>query len=104
MTNEIIRVGIVGAGANTVNHHIPGLQAIDGVEVISVCNRSRESSERVATQFGVPTVYEDWHTLVAAPDTDDAHRVSSQYDGFRKTFTASEAVFVDVQSRLEKTR
>ena len=39
MTDSTIRVGIVGAGANTRSKHIPGLQAIKGVEVVSVCNR-----------------------------------------------------------------
>ena len=69
MSNDTIRVGVVGAGANTRTHHIPKLQAIDGVEVISVCNRSRESSERVAKEFGIPTIYENWQELVAASDT-----------------------------------
>ncbi len=67
---DIIRVGVVGAGRNTIDRHIPGLQAIEGVEVASVCNRSRASSERVAQQFGIPTVYESWAELIEAPDTD----------------------------------
>jgi predicted dehydrogenase len=66
---EVIRVGVVGAGANTVEKHIPNLQAIDGVEIVSVCNRSRESSERVARQFHIPKVYDNWRELVDAPDT-----------------------------------
>ena len=37
-----IRIGIVGAGDNTRVRHIPGLQAQEGVEIVSVCNRSRE--------------------------------------------------------------
>lgn len=65
-----IRIGIVGAGANTKLRHIPGLKAIPGVEIVSVCNRSRESSQRVAREFAIPTVYERWEDLVAAPDTD----------------------------------
>lgn len=69
MSNEVIRVGIVGAGANTVSRHIPGLQAIQDVELVSVANRSRASSERVARQFGIAHVYDDWQTLVVAPDT-----------------------------------
>jgi predicted dehydrogenase len=67
---ETIRIGIVGAGANTVAKHIPGLQGIDGCQIVSVCNRSHESSERVARQFGIPTIYDSWQELVAAPDTD----------------------------------
>jgi predicted dehydrogenase len=70
MSNESIRVGVIGAGANTTSRHIPGLQAIDGVEVVSVCNRSRQSGERVAKQFGIPTVYENWLDLIEAEDTD----------------------------------
>ncbi|GIX49002.1 MAG: oxidoreductase [Candidatus Tectimicrobiota bacterium] len=69
MGNGTIRVGIVGAGNNTRVRHIPGLQAIPGVEIVSVCNRSRASSQRVAEQFGIPKIYEDWRALVAADDT-----------------------------------
>ena len=36
MNDNIIRVGIVGAGANTTSRHIPGLQSIDGVEITLV--------------------------------------------------------------------
>ncbi len=70
MSNEVLRVGIVGAGANTISKHIPGLQAIDGVEIVSICNRSRQSSQRVAEQFAIPTIYDTWWQLIAAPDSD----------------------------------
>ncbi|MBZ0301174.1 MAG: Gfo/Idh/MocA family oxidoreductase [Anaerolineae bacterium] len=70
MTEQPIRVGIVGAGDNTRKKHIPGLQAIPGVEIVSLCNRSLESSRRVADEFGIPTVYEHWWELVDAGDTD----------------------------------
>jgi len=66
---SVIRVGIVGAGGNTTAKHIPLLQAIEGVEIVSVCNRSRESSERVAKQFNIPKIYENWQELVNASDT-----------------------------------
>lgn len=69
MSLEPIRVGIIGAGANTRSKHIPGLQAIEGVEIVSVCNRSPESSARAAEQFGIPTTYDNWNELVDAPDT-----------------------------------
>ena len=65
MAQAPIKVGIIGAGNNTRVRHIPGLQAIDGVEIVSVCNRSRESSQRVADQFNIPKVYDDWRELVA---------------------------------------
>jgi predicted dehydrogenase len=50
--------------------HIPGFRAIDGVELVSVSNRGRESSERAAAEFGLPKVYDNWLDLVRADDTD----------------------------------
>jgi predicted dehydrogenase len=70
MTDQEIRVGVVGAGANTRGKHIPGLRAINGVEIVSVCNRTRASSERAAKNLGIPRVYDTWRELVEAPDTD----------------------------------
>ena len=68
--SQTIRVGIVGAGKNTCSRHIPGLQAIDGVEIVSVCNQSKASSQGVADRFGISTVYDRWEQLVGADDTD----------------------------------
>ncbi|MCL0044383.1 Gfo/Idh/MocA family oxidoreductase [Dehalococcoidia bacterium] len=70
MNFERVRVGIVGAGENVRIRHIPGFQSIEGVELVSVCNRSRESSQRVADEFGIPNVYDNWLDLVEADDTD----------------------------------
>ncbi|NJN83468.1 MAG: Gfo/Idh/MocA family oxidoreductase, partial [Caldilineaceae bacterium] len=56
-------------GANTTSKHIPGLQAIDGVEIVGVCNRSLESSARVATEFGIAKSYAKWSDAIADPDT-----------------------------------
>jgi predicted dehydrogenase len=67
---KTIRVGIVGAGENTIKRHIPGLQAIEGVKIVSVCNRSDESSKRVAEKFAIEKTYGDWRELVKADDTD----------------------------------
>ena len=70
MADDTIRIGLIGAGANTTGRHIPGFKAIDGVELVSVANRSRESSQRVADEFQIPKVYDDWVDLVRADDTD----------------------------------
>jgi len=70
MASETIRLGVVGAGGSTVSTHIPKFLSIDGVEVVSVSNRTRESSQRVADRFGIPKVYDNWPDLVAASDTD----------------------------------
>ena len=61
---SVLRVGVVGAGANTRKFHIPGLQKQPGVEVVAVANRSRESGERAAGEFGIPRVAEHWREII----------------------------------------
>ena len=70
MTNQPIRVGFVGAGKNTRSRHIPGFQAQQGIELTAVANRTKESGERVAKEFGIARVYGDWRDVVKAPDVD----------------------------------
>jgi len=67
---QVIRIGIVGAGNNTRVRHIPGLKTQEGVEIVSVCNRSRESSERVAKEFGIPKTHANWRELVLSQEID----------------------------------
>jgi predicted dehydrogenase len=69
MTDRI-RVGFVGAGNNTRKHHIPKLAAQPGVELVAVANRSKESGERVAKEFGIARVHDDWRQVVSARDVD----------------------------------
>lgn len=69
-SNTPIRIGIVGAGANTRSRHIPNLKLQAGVEIVSVCNRSRESAEKVAKEFGIPRICQHWKELVESADID----------------------------------
>jgi predicted dehydrogenase len=70
MSNEQLRVGVVGAGANTCTKHLPGLQAIPGVEIVAVANRSIESGRKVAERFGIPRVANSWGDVISAQDVD----------------------------------
>lgn len=70
MSVDSLRIGIVGAGDNTRRRHIPGLQVIPGVELVGVANRTAESSQRVAAEFGISRTYPDWKSLVADPAID----------------------------------
>ena len=70
MSREELRIGIIGAGGIARQRHLPQLAAIAGVRVVVVSNRSRESGERVAGEFGIPEVAEDWTQLVRRKDID----------------------------------
>ena len=67
---DTLRIGLIGAGANTRSRHIPGFQAIEGVELVAVCNRSPESGHRVADAFGIGRVETDPEALFRDPNID----------------------------------
>ncbi len=64
MADEEIRVGLIGAGGNVRNRHIPGFQQVEGLEIVGVANRTLESSRSVADQFNIPHVYGGWQELL----------------------------------------
>jgi predicted dehydrogenase len=70
MANATLRIGIIGAGANTRAKHLPLLQQLPDVKVVMVANRSAASSQAVAREFGIPGVARHWREVVAAPDVD----------------------------------
>src|SRR5947208_15698766 len=70
MSTEQIRLGIIGAGGIVRSRHYPGLKQIPGVEIAVICNRTRESAEKAAADFGVREVRTDWREVVAMPDLD----------------------------------
>jgi predicted dehydrogenase len=70
MANPPLRVGLIGAGANTRSRHIPGLLALPDVRLVAVCNRRPESTQAVARENNIPRGYAHWEELVADPDVD----------------------------------
>ncbi len=65
-----IRVGLIGAGVNTTYRHIPGFRALPGVQITCVANRSRESSQRVADEFGIPEIKDSWQQVIESANVD----------------------------------
>jgi len=69
-TASKIRVGFVGAGAIARSRHLPNLAKIPDVEVRYVSNRSRESAQKIADEWRVPHIVENWRDLIARDDID----------------------------------
>jgi predicted dehydrogenase len=59
-----IGVGMVGAGSIARARHVPGLKAIEGVELVGVVNRSPESSEEARQALGFARTYASWRELL----------------------------------------
>jgi predicted dehydrogenase len=91
MTVSTIRVGFIGAGANSRLHHVPKLRAQPGVELVAVANRSRESGDRIAKDFGIARVHDDWCEVVQARDIDAVCIGTWPYTHCEMTVAALEA-------------
>ncbi|GLI26658.1 oxidoreductase [Agromyces rhizosphaerae] len=70
MTAAELAIGVLGAGGNTRERHLPNLQSIPGVSVVAVHNRTDASARRVAEEFGIPDVRADWREIVEDPRID----------------------------------
>ena len=65
-----LRVGIIGAGGIVRQRHLPALQALPQVEVVAVCNASEETARRVAADFHIPQVVDEWAEMIERTDLD----------------------------------
>jgi predicted dehydrogenase len=65
-----LRVGIIGAGNIVRQRHLPGLQALPNVQVQAVCNSRRETARRLADEFNIPEVIDDWADMLDHRDID----------------------------------
>ena len=70
MSAEVIRVGLIGAGGNTRSRHIPGFREQAGVELVTVSNRTTGSAARVAAEFDIANVAEDWMAVLEDASVD----------------------------------
>lgn len=63
---QTVRIGIIGAGAWTVSRILPGFLKLADVQVTHVANRTMASGQKVAAQFNIPHVTDDWRQVIAA--------------------------------------
>ncbi|HXY37635.1 MAG TPA: Gfo/Idh/MocA family oxidoreductase, partial [Planctomycetaceae bacterium] len=70
MAEQRVRIGLVGAGKNTRERHIPGFRSLPDVEIVGVANSTPESTARAARELGIPKTYPRWQELVADPQID----------------------------------
>jgi predicted dehydrogenase len=61
---ETIRIGLVGAGGNTKSRHIPGFNKMDGIQLLSVANRSIKSSRLIVEEFNVLETAKNWNVVI----------------------------------------
>ena len=71
MSNDIIGVGIIGAGDGWAKAaHLPALAALSGSRVVAVSTTRQASADATARQFGVPHAFDNAAALLALPEVD----------------------------------
>ena len=70
MTQDTLRIGLIGAGGNVRSRHIPGFREQANVEIVSVANRTRASGQAIADEFGIAKVCDGWEEVLADPGVD----------------------------------
>src|SRR4051794_30173309 len=70
MAHKTLRIGLIGAGANTRKRHIPGFRQLADVEIVAVCNRRPTSTVAVAREYDIPRAHEHWQDVLGNPDVD----------------------------------
>lgn len=58
-----LRFAVIGTGFWS-NFQIPAWKELEGVELVAVCNKSREKAADAAKKFGVPNVYDNAEELL----------------------------------------
>jgi predicted dehydrogenase len=65
-----VRFGIIGAGAVSDYHHVPGIRLDPRAELVAVCDPNRELLEKRRTDWGIDKLYDNYEDLAADPDVD----------------------------------
>jgi predicted dehydrogenase len=68
-----LRLGIVGAGWIAQRSHLPALRKLvarDEVTLQALCDASAETLQQVGTEYGIPRLYADHHTMLEQEELD----------------------------------
>ena len=71
-TPSTAKVALVGAGY-IASYHLAGLRALDGIDVVAVCDLSRSRASKFAKQNGIDGVFTDVATMMKEVGPDAVH-------------------------------
>ncbi len=69
-SNPPIRIGIIGAGAVSDYHHVPGINLDSRCKLVAVCDTSRELLDKRRSDWGIEKLYTDPDAICADPEVD----------------------------------
>ena len=91
MNQNTIKIGVIGAGGIFKGRHFPALKQIEGVEVVAVCNRTKEKVETTARELNISRAVTDWRDIIAMDDLDAVIIATPPYLHCEATIAALDA-------------
>ncbi|MGI8880755.1 MAG: Gfo/Idh/MocA family protein [Jatrophihabitans sp.] len=91
MSNDKLRVAVVGAGRWAVRSHIPGWQRDPRVEVVALADIDDGALAKAGKDFGIDRLESDWRALTDAPDIDVIDVVTGDSEHFAVSWAALES-------------
>ncbi|GAA3409185.1 Gfo/Idh/MocA family protein [Paenibacillus hodogayensis] len=67
---EKLRIAVVGTGNIFRSVHLPAWLANPEVEIVAVCDAYRAGAQKIADDYGIKDVYEDYREVIARDDVD----------------------------------
>jgi len=64
VSDQPIRLGLIGCGEVTRAKHLPALAAVPGISVVAVADPDADRRDRVAGEFNISRRYQDFHELL----------------------------------------
>ena len=70
ITQEWVRVAMIGAGWWANNVHYPSLASLDDVDIVAICDRSAKRMNPTADEYGIEKRYTNYQQMIeeTAPD------------------------------------
>jgi UDP-N-acetylglucosamine 3-dehydrogenase len=70
MTTTPVRIGVIGLGQIALRSHLPGYRRIKKCKISAVYSSRESHSRKVAAQYGIPHIYNNWRLLLESGQVD----------------------------------
>lgn len=87
---DFVGIGIIGTGFAR-STQIPAFRACEGARIVAIASAHRENAERVAREFEIEHVADDWHEIIARDDVDLVSIVTPPVTHLEMTLSALDA-------------
>jgi predicted dehydrogenase len=64
MHNDVISIGIIGAGGIANSVHLPSLKDIEGINICCICDQVIEKAQSASEKYNIPNIYDNYKVMI----------------------------------------